>query len=613
MRTLRIVASVVAVLLLAGSSFARAGRAQRPAGEPAADGVLVRFRPGVGRQEARTAHARAGARRPRSLPGTGLELVDLPTGRDLDRTIRTYEADPRVLYAEPNLARETMAGAASVSSSAWNVERVNAPAAWSAVGDEGSAVIAVLDSGVDVAHEDLADSIWLNREELPPPSGPSCDAPPDDPWDCDGDGLFRASDYRLEDPPIEDPNANGRLDPEDLRTAFRDGQDGYQGNGLTNAHVDDVYGWDPHQGDYEPQDTNGHGTHVAGTAAAGVGNGRGIDGVCHRCLIMPLRIGDGPFLYLAPEVEALGYAADNGADVANASFGGGEWSRSERNAIRAAGRDGVLLVAAAGNQLADNDLLPSFPASYNLPTVVSVAATASNDRYSSFTNIGHDAVDVAAPGSSILSTSRTGGYVSMSGTSMATPHVAGAAGLVRLLHPEAEAVRVKNALMHGAERVARLLRWDRRLGSFTRTDGLLDAGASLSASMANATRLTDGNVDGARRLRRVRTGRVTWPQDVNDVFFKRLREGNRYRIVLRGPAGEDLDLWVWKPSAVEIWQLEAGCGGFGGRCALLGESVSRGSVERVTFRARATGVHHIHVGAYYGSGGPYRVVVRRVS
>ena len=372
---------------------------------------------------------------------------------------------------------------------------------------------------------------------------------------------------------------------------------------------------------------------------------------------MALRIGSATTLTLGAEIKAINYAVANGADVINMSLGSDIWSKAERAAIARAGKHGVLVVIAAGNGSSDNDVqffasdashatvaaAPSYPASYTLKNILSVAATNDRDNYAyfsqcrgivplwecGFTNWGHDSVDVAAPGVDILSTVTQGvgqtfaDYEYFDGTSMASPLVAGIAGLVLSDHPGYSAVQVKNAIMHSVDRPTSLKLFDSwgdvegvgkkpLTGRFTRTFGRVNADAALTASTANATPQTDGNIDGARLIKSKRTGSLSWPADANDVYRKRLAKGTKYHVVLNGPKGQDFDLWVWKPGTKEIFQFTPGCFMKGGACPAL-EAVSAGDTanEAVTFKAPKTGVYYIQANGWF-SAGHYTLTIKKV-
>jgi Subtilase family len=215
------------------------------------------------------------------------------------------------------------------------------------------------------------------------------------------------------------------------------------------------------------------------------------------------------------------------------------------------------------------------------------------------------------------------GYRAFDGTSMAAPLVAGIAGLVQHEHPGYTPFQVKNAVMRSVDRPTSLKMLSSYAnvtgvpktpisGLFTRTQGRVNALRALTASTANATPLTDGNIDGAVFLGGAVHRSVAWPRDVNDVYRKRLVAGNRYRIRLNGPANRDMDLYVWKPGATEIHQFTAGCFTVSGPCPWL-RAVS-GSVdadEQVTFSVGATGTFYLQVQGWY-SGGRYTLSVTRL-
>ena len=175
----------------------------------------------------------------------------------------------------------------------------------------------------------------------------------------------------------------------------------------------------------DTSDKNGHGTHVAGTAGAKTNNGAGVAGTCPGCTLVPVKVlgndGSGSWSWIA---NGLRWAADNGAHVANMSLGGSSGSSTIRDAVNYAWGKDTVMAAAAGN---DGTNAAHYPSDYT--NAISVGATNKNDNKASFSNYG-DKVDIGAPGAGILSTTKDGGYVSWNGTSMATPHVAGVAGLV---------------------------------------------------------------------------------------------------------------------------------------------------------------------------------------
>jgi len=276
----------------------------------------------------------------------------------------------------------------------WNLNAINAPEAW-AQGYLGQGVtVAVVDTGVDLQHPELVDSLWTNTDEIP---------------------------------------GNNRDD------------DG-------NGYVDDVYGWDFASGDANPDDRNGHGTHVAGVIAAGR-NGYGATGVAPETIIMPVRVlGDGGSGTNFSVAAGIRYAAENGADIINLSLGGG-YSQSILSAIDYAGRLGSLVVAAAGNE---SSLLPSYPARYSESRdhVISVGAHSSSSTVASFSNdVGRsEAVQVDAPGVGVYSTLPNGRYGRLSGTSMAAPHVSGLAALAISARRDLRPTELRRLLVAGANR-----------------------------------------------------------------------------------------------------------------------------------------------------------------
>ena len=204
-------------------------------------------------------------------------------------------------------------------------------------------------------------------------------------------------------------------------------------------------------------DDHYHGTHVAGTIAAVGDNNRGVVGVAWQASIMALKFlnsnGSG---WTSDAVKAVNYATANGAKLSNNSWGGGGYSQSLYDAINAANSASSLFIAAAGNSATNNDSSPHYPSSYDLPNVIAVAATTHYDQLSWFSNYGVSSVDLATPGSLIYSTKPNNSYGSLSGTSMATPHVSGAAVLVWSAHGGWSAAQVKAALLNGVDTLSSL-------------------------------------------------------------------------------------------------------------------------------------------------------------
>ena len=261
-----------------------------------------------------------------------------------------------------------------------------------------------------------------------------------------------------------------------------------KGRGATVAVVDTgvaphpdlslVAGWDFVDDDADPLDGNGHGTHVAGTIAAAE-NGRGVVGVAPQASIMPIRaLDDSGRGSSADSAAGFAYAAEHGARIVNASIGSSDFSYAEMTAIR--DHPGTLYVVAAGNDGRDTDAQPSYPCAYDLPNILCVGASDQSDRPASFSNHGAATVDLHAPGVAVLSTFKGSSYAYMSGTSMATPHAAGAAALLLARAPSLAADALKRALMDGAHRVS-------ALAGLSRTGGRLNAAAALAALPPDTT------------------------------------------------------------------------------------------------------------------------------
>ncbi len=295
----------------------------------------------------------------------------------------------------------------------WGMADIGVQDAWQSSGTKGSAdmIVAVIDSGVDYTHQDLVENMWRNPGES-------------------GNGK----------------ETNGVDD---------------DGNGF----IDDVVGWDFAASDNKPYDITGgymgnpgHGTHCAGNVAARSDNGVGTVGVAPHVKIMAMRFitekGSGS---TDGAVQAIKYAVDNGAKVLSNSWGsegddGGDESKALQEAIQYAKDHDVLFVAAAGNSSYNNDLPAKMavPASYTHDNIISVAAIDRNNKLASFSSYGLTTVDIGAPGVDVYSSIPKNKYMNMPGTSMACPHVAGAAALYWSHNPHATMMDVKAAILKSA-------------------------------------------------------------------------------------------------------------------------------------------------------------------
>jgi len=305
--------------------------------------------------------------------------LDEQTDADIDAILQSYRAQADVEYAELNPVVSICAEPDDpLFDSQWALEKIAAAEAWDTCRGNAEVVVAVIDTGVDYHHRDLEANTWRNEAEL---------------YGVDG---------------VDDDE---------------------------NGYVDDVWGYNFIYNDNEPMDDHGHGTHCAGTIAAVGNNGLDVTGVCWQARIMSIKIlgadGDGS---AADGAVAIYYAVANGADVISCSWGGPEQSHLLGEAIAYAHNHGVLVVAAAGNEDTDELFYPAARAH-----VIAVAATGPRDQRWSASNYGYW-VDVAAPGQAVLSL-RPGGAsqgrftTELSGTSMAAPHVSGAAALLLSANP----------------------------------------------------------------------------------------------------------------------------------------------------------------------------------
>jgi subtilisin family serine protease len=294
---------------------------------------------------------------------------------------------------------------------------ISAILAWAKNKGSSDVVIAVLDTGVDYRHKDLAANMWLRPDNIP---------------------------------------------------QYRDDELGT---------FNDLQGFNAADNLSDPMDENGHGTHCSGIIGAEGDNDEGIAGINWKVKIMPLKfLGRGGFGTTKDAIEAINYAIDrkrNGVNVRviNASWGSTLYSKALEDAIRAAGEEGILFVAAAGNNGTSNDRSPHYPSNYDLPNVISVAALDRNDNLASFSNFGVKTVHIAAPGREILSTWLGDEYREASGTSMATPYVAGLAALVLASEPKLSVEKLRERVLKSVDKLDAL-------------DGKVESGGRINAGKA---------------------------------------------------------------------------------------------------------------------------------
>jgi subtilisin family serine protease len=219
-----------------------------------------------------------------------------------------------------------------------------------------------------------------------------------------------------------------------------------------------TYGFDAYDDDNDPMDIGGHGTHCAGTIGARGNNAIGMTGVAWQVKLMGVRFLGPNGGSTSDSIRAVNYARQNGAHIISASWGGGGYSQSLYNAIKACGDAGIPFIAAAGNSSANNDSTPHYPSSYDLDTIVSVASTTAADALSPFSCYGRNSVDIGAPGSDIWSAyigSNTA-YKSLNGTSMATPHVSGALALAMAHFPTENTPALLRRLYTSVDKISAL-------------------------------------------------------------------------------------------------------------------------------------------------------------
>ncbi|MCA1817314.1 MAG: S8 family serine peptidase [Acidobacteria bacterium] len=423
--------------------------------EPSGDAeVIVRFRAGTSAEEINRIAARLHDRvEDRFEYVDGEAVIADQDDEDAEAVAAEYRALPEVVYAEPNVEisldpnedeDDTSEEADAQSGDDPVVARpapndplfeeqwsllntgqqggksgadISAVRAWEKTTGSEKIVVAVIDTGVDYTHADLSHNIWTRPANLAP---------------------------------------------------YTDGQLGT---------FDDLHGFDAADMDGDPMDDNGHGTHCAGIVGAEGDNQDGIAGVNWHVQIMPLKFlnaqGSGS---LKDAIECINYVIARKRDGVNvriisASWGSTFYSRALEDAIRRAGEEGILFVAAAGNASTNNDRRPHYPSSYDLANVVSVAALTRQDNLARFSNYGARSVHIAAPGAEILSTWPGNEYEEHSGTSMATPEVSGVAALVLAVNPNLTMKELRARILESVDKLPAL-------------DGKVSTGGRLNAARA---------------------------------------------------------------------------------------------------------------------------------
>lgn len=399
-----LIALAVGTALISGAVFAKD---HAPAAD---DSIMVMFKPGVTKQQRESIVRSTGASL-RQLDAQGRDIafkhvadgriakIRVPKGVNKDFLIKQLARNPAIEVAEPNFLVKTTRAAVTPPNDPrfgdlWGLHNtgqaggvagadIKALEAWRTTTGDHSVIIGVIDTGMDYNHPDLIANRWENSGNLP----------------------------------------------------------GHQ------------FGYSALNASRDPMDTDSHGTHVAGTIGAAGNNGTGVVGVNWNVTLLPCSFLGPQGGSTAGAIECIDYytnlKTNHGVDIkaTNNSWGGGGFSETLRAAIQSGGDAGILFIAAAGNDARNADNSPMYPAAYDLDVIVSVASTDRNDNMSGFSNFGLTSVDLGAPGSAILSTIPNNGYAAYSGTSMASPHVAGAAALLWSVNPDISPLEMKEILM----------------------------------------------------------------------------------------------------------------------------------------------------------------------
>lgn len=342
----------------------------------------------------------------------------------IENQLESIPDEPSALFNDPAVKQ------------AWGIKKSDAARAWSITQGSREIVVAVIDTGLDVKHEDIFENLWMNRGEM----------------GKDSQGKDKASNKKDDD-----------------------------GNGC----IDDLYGCNFITKNGDLADNHGHGTHISGIIGAMAGNGKGIIGIAPQVSLMTLKYFDPKVPHtdhLRNTIAAINYAVDMGAHIINYSGGGTEFSQDEKEAIARAQRKGILFVAAAGNEKSNSDKNPYYPADYKLPNIISVTAIDPSTEVLITSNWGVESVDIAAPGQNILSLLPNNSYGYLTGTSQATAFVTGAAALVMAKRDNFQAEQVKKYILSTGDAMSSLsgkTATSRKLNLF-KSLTILDADVSVS-------------------------------------------------------------------------------------------------------------------------------------
>jgi subtilisin family serine protease len=447
-RTLGMVAAggLVAGSAIAASVYRATHGSEAPDKAPAPGPIpgrfIVGFEPTVTAAQRDAFLRELGATSARHVDSINASIVDAPTS--MEHVNELAKRTGIVAWAQPDIAHEGRAGDPRRSAQ-YALEQMRVPEAWKTATGKG-VIVAITDTPIDARHPDLAANMWRNPREKP---------------------------------------GNGKDDDR-------------------NGYVDDVNGWnfitrgpDTGVGPF-PE----HGTHVAGIVGAVANNGIGIAGIAPDAQIMALPInGDDASLSTSNAILAFEYAADHGAKIVNASWGDPAYEPALAAAVKSLADRDVLLVVAAGNNGFDTGAIPSYPDNY--PGALSVTSSDKRGKPALDVNHGTATVDVAAPGDGILSLKPGGGWVDSSGTSMASPQVAGVAALVKSRFPHLTMAEVRGRIEQSAQRTG----WGNVVGH-----GLVDAAAAVQP-IGSPRQLSVGGVTGGP-IRSARATTIDWQSDI---------------------------------------------------------------------------------------------------
>ncbi len=446
--------------------------------------VLAKFKPAADVGQATAAANMKVSRRFSTIPGLAvIDLKEQPGVKAalaqnanpdaaLKESIRQLMATGQFAYVEPDFVNHIdlqPTDRAFLNGSLWGLLNngqqggvagadVNVIRAWDITTGDTNLVVAVLDTGINYSHLDLAAQMWRNPDEIP------------------GNGV--------------DDDRNG--------------------------YIDDVFGINAVADNGDPRDDHGHGSHCAGTIGAAANDGNDHVGVIWKVKLMALKCfnaqGSG---FTSDEVQCINYAIQKGVRLSSNSWGGRNRAQALFDAIDAARQQGHLFIAAAGNAATDNDLVPHYPSSFDLDNIISVAALDRSDLLADFSNYGLTSVDVGAPGVDIFScwVGTDTSYNTISGTSMATPHVSGAAALLFSADPASDYTRVRDRILQRGLPIPALT-------GKTTTGSRLDILNSMSGRVDGILELSLQPPSGAYFLAGVQTNvivRVTDDFNVNDA------------------------------------------------------------------------------------------------